>query len=267
MIHLGSPGRMVGLKCPTVQRDSSDEGYRFVTTLEGRRKAQVVPGQRRVWDLSTGSVTTPAQVAVLKEFASGAWGPGPFWFVPEAAAQVNLLAPDDVARPIPTGNSEPGGPMRLTDGSWAAQSRASIRGGTIFWRNQGIPSDPPVIPGVPVTASAYVEGTGAYVMLQWFDDNANYVGELASSSVTSAVGVRLSVTATPPPGATYVRLSARNALRAARPAVTWTDRVMEWGEGQGCPKAVISQTSNNLVRAIPGMPVLSELSFTVTEVG
>lgn len=265
MIYLGSPGRMVGLKCPVSQRDAAEEGYRFVTTLEGRRKAQVVPGQRRVWDLSTGSVTTPTEVATLREFASGAWGPGPFWFVPEAAPQVNLLSPHDVFDAPP---QQAGGPMRLEDGSWAAFSkRATREGAAILWRNLGLESDPPVLPGVPVTVSAYVEGTGASVMLQWFDRSGAYVGERSSGSVTAAVGTRLSVTATPPVEAAYVRVSARNATRAARPAVTWTDRVMPWGEGLGCPKAVVNQTSHELVRAIPGTPVLSDLNFTVTEVG
>lgn len=258
---------MVGLKCPTQQRDSSEDGYSFVTTLEGRRKAQVVPGQRRVWDLSTGSITTPVEVAALQEFVAGAWGPGPFWFVPEAAPEVNLLTPDDVLHPVPTSRSRPGGPMRLDDGSWAATSQEAIDGGAILWRNQGVASDPPVLTGTPVTVSAYVEGTGAHVMLQWFDASASYLGELASSSVTSSVGVRQSITAVPPPGAAYVRLSARNATRATRPSVTWTDRVTEWGEGQGCAKAVISQVSRDLVRAIPGVPVLADVQFTVTEVG
>lgn len=266
-MYLGSPGRMIRLKCPVAQRETAEDGYRFVLTLEGRRKAQVVPGGPRVWDISVGQLTTPEQVGTLMEFASGAWGPGPFWFIPGGAAVVNLLTPDDVLRPAPTGTSEPGGPMRLEDGTWAATSRASINGGGILWRNQGIQSDPPVLPGVPVTVSAYVEGQGAFVLLQWFDDNAAYMGEVSSSSVTSAVGVRQSVTATTPAGAAYVRVSARNALRAARPAVTWTDEMTQWGEGRGCAKAVISQTSRDLVRAIPGMTVFSDLSFTVTEVG
>lgn len=266
MMYLGSPGRMIGLKCPVSQRVAVDEGYRFVTTLEGRRKAQVVPGQRRVWDISTGQITEPQQVAVLQEFASGAWGPGPFWFVPEAAAQVNLMSPHDVMHPVATSSSIPGGPMRLDDG-WAATSRQAVGNSAIVWRNSGVASDPPVLPGVPVTASAYIEGPAAYVMLQFFSASLTQIDSFVSEPVNSAHGVRRSVTANPPSGAVYARVSARSALRAARPAVTWTDHVEEWGEGLGCPKAVVSQSGLDLIRAIPGVPVLSDLSFTVTEVG
>lgn len=263
-MYLGSPGRMVGIKCPVTQRVTADEGYRFVTTLEGKRKAQVVPGHRRVWDISTGQVTEPQQVAALMEFASGAWGPGPFWFVPEAAAQVNLMSPHDVMN----AGDFPGGPMRLDDGSWSALSRADRGDGIIFWRDSGIPSDPPALPGEPVTASAYVEGVGGYVLLQFFDRDLNQISsEQSSSSNVSLTGVRLSATAISPPNAAYARISAREASRAARPAVTWTRGVTEWGEGLGCPKAVVSQSGQDLIRAIPGVPVLSDLSFTVTEVG
>lgn len=264
MMYLGSPGRMIGLKCPVSQRVTADEGYRYVTTLEGKRKAQVVPGQRRVWDVSTGQITEPQQIATLMEFASGSWGPGPFWFVPEAAAQVNLMSPHDVMN----AGDFPGGPMRLDDGSWSALSRADRGDGIIFWRDSGIPSDPPALPGEPVTASAYVEGVGGYVLLQFFDRVLGQVSSVRSgSSSTPTTGERLSVTGTAPSNAAYVRISVRDATRASRPAITWTRGVTEWGEGLGCPKAVISQADRSAVRAIPGVPVLSDLSFTVTEVG
>lgn len=270
MIYLGTPGRMIKLKCPVAQRDSSDAGYRFVTTLEGKRKAQVVPGRRRVWDVSTGRLTTPDQVATLAEFASGAWGPGPFWFVPEAAAQVNLMSPHDISDPIRMSAGIPGGPLPLQDGGVAATSKLKLPGdsGHISWRNDATESDPPVLPGVPVTGSAWVTGHGAYVMLQFTLESGSIISSASSNAIDSAgVGVRVSVTATPPEGAAMVRLTVRNAERAARPAVTWTDGPMEWGEGLGCHKAVVDEVARDLVRAVPGRQMYSDTSFVVTEVG
>lgn len=264
MIYLGTPGRMVGLKCPVSQRDTSEDGYRFVTTLEGRRKAQIVPGQRRVWDISVGKLTTPAQVAALQEFVSGSWGPGPFWFVPEAATLVNVMSPHEVLSP----GVNPGGPMQLDDGVWAATSRTPASNGVIGWYDSGAGSDPPVLPGRPVTASAYVEGVGGYVRVQFFDGEGQSLGQRSSGHSDSILtGTRLSVSTTAPPRAARARITVRNATRATRPAITWTDYVTEWGEGLGCAKAVVSQASRDLVRAIPGVSVLSELSFVVTEVG
>lgn len=252
MMYLGTPGRMVKLKCPVSQRLTADEGYRFVTTLEGRRKAQVVPGQRRVWDVSTGQLTTPGQVATLQEFANGSWGKGPFWFIPADAAQVNLISPQDIADPIRSSQGAPGGPMPLQGGGMAATSKLGGEG-FISWRNHWVESDPPVLPGVPVTGSAWVTGRESYVMLQFAAMDGSLISSVSSPVVSSSsVGVRVSVTAMPPDGAGMVRFSARDADRAARPAVTWTNEVTEWGEGLGCPKAVVDQVSRDVVRAVPG---------------
>lgn len=263
-MYLGSPGRMVGLKCPVAQRDRPEEGYRFVTTLEGKRKAQVAPGLRRVWDVELGNLTTPAQVAALQEFAAGAWGMGPFWFVSADAPLVNLMTPYDSL----ASGAHPGGPMRLDDGGWAAVSTAAPNNEHIFWRTEGLLSDPPVIPGRPVTASAYVEGVGGYGVLQFFSrDNVFLAQQLTDPSDTPLTGTRLSATAIAPEGAVYARFSVRNASRAARPAVTWTDGPVEWGEGLGCAKTVVHSVGRDLVRAVPGQQVYSNTSFVLTEVG
>src|SRR5690625_2549534 len=94
MIYFGAKGRRIGVRCPSVQRVDDGERYQFTTTLEGKRKAQVLPGaDRRIWDLGLGNVTTPEQVGVLRDIASGAWGYGPFVFVPAEGPDTNMLAP------------------------------------------------------------------------------------------------------------------------------------------------------------------------------
>ena len=269
-MYLGSPGRMVGVKCPTRQRVGSSERYSFETTLEGRVKAQVVPLQRRSWDVELGQLTTPSEVATLQEFASGAWGKGPFWFVSADAPVVNVLPPITSV----FGGHVDGGPARLDDGTIAPFSvaRSDSTPGTLQFVGAG--EDPPVIPGKSVTGSAWVTGTGASVLLQWFDGSGSVIGSAQtppSQRVPAGQGaaVRVSVTGVPPAGAVCARLTARNAVSAARPAITWTDQPYEYGDGQGCPKAVVLDVSRDVTKAWddPRTGRWSNLSFTVQEVG
>ena len=157
--------------------------------------------------------------------------------------------------------------MLLEDGSWAGDSTRLVSGGYLDWNRNNPAAEPPVIPGVPVTASAYVEGEGAYIMVQWYDASGGFSGEpLVSQQVEANVGTRVHVTGYPPEGAVQLRLSARNVTRATRPAVTWTSELTEWGYGMGAHKVVLSSFASSLVKAVPET-VYSDTSFTVMEVG
>lgn len=270
MIYLGSPGRMVGIKCPTVQRLGASDRYVFQETLEGKVKAQVVPNQRRVWDVSTGRLTTPAEVGMLMNFASGGWGSGPFWFLPADAPVVNVMPAQELMELRETGTNVEGGPMRLAGGGWAANSLALVGDGSqIRWR-YSTESDPPVIPGVPVTGSVWVLGANADVALQFINDNGEVISTVSSSNVSASVeGVRVSVTAMPPSDAVRVSVIARRAIRAAQPAITFTDQLYPWGDGQGCRQAVIHSVSRDVTKAFadPRTGRWSDVSFVVQEVG
>jgi len=112
-----------------------------------------------------------------------------------------------------------------------------------------------------------VRGTGSRVRIYWYDDT---FGTPISSTTGVNVGgdgwVRLHVTGTPPANAVGCRMIALNSERATRPAVTWTDTLQPWGEGQGCPRAVVHGYSRDLT--LTGLQgTYSGLSYTVTEVG
>lgn len=268
-MFLGSPGRMVELKCPTALRDQVSERYAFQTTLEGKVKAQVVPLQRRTWDVSLGRLASPDEVGTLLEFANGGWGRGPWWFVSTNAAVVNIMPAHELSGLRETSTNIPGGPMRLAGGGWAANSLALVSGSQIRWRHTA-ESDPPVVPGVPVTGSAWLLGNDADVGLQWLDASGGVITTHVSAPVSASLeGVRASVTRMPPEGAVRVRLIARNAVRAARPAITYTNEVFPWGEGQGCQKAVVHAVNRDVTKAWdnPRTGRWSDLSFTVQEVG
>lgn len=272
MIYFGAKGRLIGVRCPAVQRVDDSERYQFTTTLEGKRKAQVLPGEdRRVWDLGLGNVTTPDQAAVLRDLASGAWGYGPFVFVPAEGPNTNMLSPgvascDPVAGLSPV--NEPGGPM-LTDDGWAPRSIARVDPpGYVHFGGDGITGASPVLPKQTVTASAYVEGEGAATQVAWWDAEGRYLSA-DTSSVRAPAGlavVRSWVTATAPAGAVFASVRAFNAVRAARPALSWSDRLLPFVDGRLAQKVVVDQVSSDLVYTLPGR-TYQNLSFTVTEVG
>lgn len=272
MIYLGTPGRMVGIKCPSSQSVEHEDRYTFEPTLEGKRKGQVRKIGRRTWNLGTSEATTPKDTALLSEFAGGAWGAGPFWFVSADAPSTNLLTPDAaMCRDwVPDSvNIQPGGPVDLGADGWAPSSIRSyapteVGGGQEIY----LGSDRlPVLPGVMVTGSAWVKGASGRVRLYWYGpDGGAPIGTTTSELVATTTMTRLHVSARPPVGAVSVRLVAWNVEQAARPAVSWTDTLQPWSDGQGCPKAVVHGVSRSLTLTGP-IGTYSSQSYTVTEVG
>lgn len=272
MIYFGINGRLIGVKCPSEQLVDDGERYQFTMTLEGKRKVQVVPGARhRVWDLRLGDATTPEQVSVLRGIASGAWGDGPFWFIPAEAPDTNVLEPGvascDPAAGLSSVNTS-GGPMRTPDGGWLERSlvRSDAPAGLIhFGGSTGLTPSPE--PGSWVTASAFVEGAGAGAQVVFWDAAGQFFSA-ANAAVTAAYGqaVRSHVTTTVPSGAAWVSVRAVDASRAAGPTLTWSDRLLPFSDGRGASKAVVDQVSSGLVYTQPGR-TYQNMSFTVTEVG
>lgn len=270
MIYLGTPGRMIELKCPASQQLSADGEPSFQTTLGGRRIAQLPTGaRRRAWQCQLSDASTPQEVGAVMGFINGEWGTGPFVFVSADAPVVNLLSPGSAScapgsfAASGVGTAIPGGPLRTPDG-WAGRSVLNS-GSSPSWIEQV-----PVLPGVPVTASVYAHGIGGTLRLAWRDAAGAEVGAAASPALVNGLVARLHVTATPPANAVTCQLSLGAAvLQAARPAATWSDSPLEWGDGQGCPKVIIHGASRDLVMASrdPRGGRYSNLSFTVTEVG
>lgn len=263
MIYLGSLGRMIGIKCPASQRVDAESRYNFKRTIEGKRKAEIVPGGRRTWDVQTSDATSPAESATLQEFANGSWGRGPFWFLSADALTTNILPPITSV----FGSFVDGGPLPLEGGGWAPIGMRLAGGGAGVIQFVASSQDPPVIPGRTVTASAYVLGSAAYVTVQFFTAAGTLLTSLSSAPVSAAsVARRVSVSAEVPFNAATARVTARDATTAARPAVTWTDSVQPYGDGQGCPKAVVHAVTRDVRLTVPGATYLN-LGFTVTEVG
>lgn len=271
-IYLGNLGRLVELKGPSSQSVAADDGYTFKTTLEGRVKARARSARPRQWSVDIGAAT-PADIANLLAFAGGEWGNGPFVWVSVDAPVTNLLTPE-VARCGPqavfSSSVSRSGPMALGDGQWSGASlTTSDPGGTLWVGASKAPV--PVIPGQPVTASAYVIGAGAKVRLHWVaaDGSAMSGTVVSSPSGTAGAPKRLHATGVPPAGAVSCTLSTTGAPQITRPAITWTSTLFDWHPGEGCQKAVIHGLSRNVILALrePAYGRYSNASFTITEVG
>ena len=124
---------------------------------------------------------------------------------------------------------------------------------------------PPVIPGLPVTGSAWVSGAGAFLLLQFFDSAGALLSGHSSQPARGDELERVSVSAVAPPLATTARISARQVSLFARPAITWTSEATPWGVGRGCPKAVIEADSHDLIRT--GELTYETTTYTIREVG
>lgn len=264
MIYLGTPGRMIGIKCPASQQVQAAERHGFVTTMEGRVKSMIRPLGRRVWNLSTSDATTPAEASALHQFASGAWGAGPFIFVSADAPNTNLLSPDAANSMVKaTSGVSSGGPVQAADGTWSAQSLLANGAGTMYFDSIRYP----VSPDKKISFSADVVGAGAKVLVVFYDAAGGFLSSATSSSAgASGVMSRLTITATPPVGAATVQVGMTSGVQATRPTLTWLGGASEWAAGEGCPKAVVHGMSRDLKMAVPGS-TYSSISFTVTEVG
>lgn len=269
MIYLGSLGRMIGIKCPASQNVQAEERYTPSVTLEGRRKAQVRPVGRRMWSLQTSDATTPTEHSLLSQFASGAWGNGPFVFLPADAPVSNVLTPAaSLSAPgefvLASGVTvTEGAPLRTPDG-WAARSFIKSTNNVLFLGADLVP----LPPSGKVTIAAYVRGSGGAAGVAFYDSAGGSLGTSYSSVTAGASNVvRSWLTVTPPVGAVSCRVMVNSATQqAAWPSVTWTDSLQPFGEGQGCLKAVVSSMSRDQVLAVPGS-TYSNVSFTVMEVG
>lgn len=265
MEYLGSLGRLVGFRCASTERVGSEPRYSVRSTVEGRRRAQIVPASPRTWDVTWGARTNP-DIAALSAFVSGAWGAGPWHWVPVQAQRGNLLTPREallMERANVTGVAD-GPPMLDADGAWFPRSLNIALPGTAatFVR------DLPVIPGGPVTFTADVERrTGAPGLSIGFYNEAGAAAGVLLEYGEARSGVqRVSVSGVVPGSAASMAVGVHtNTGRLTRPQVTWTDGPVPYSAGHGCRAAIVDGMSEDLIVAHRS-GTYSSVGFTVMEV-
>lgn len=265
--YLGPVGNLIGFKCPSDEEITLAENSSLSWTLGGKQKAQYNLSAPRAWQVSIGTAT-PQEVAGLAALMRGLYGPPPWVYVGPWAQVTNLLPPSASVLAVGswTGSGVPGGQVTLDDGTRPVLSALSDTGAQL-----DLPAVP-VVPGEPVTGSAWGAGDTEFTAQLIFRNSAGGTVSSASSTVTAPLGSPLrrgGVTAWAPTGAVDVVLRLTGAKRAAQPAVTWTPDMAAWTVGGGAPKVIARGLSQALQLAVRDAAFLrrSSASFVLEEVG
>lgn len=266
MEYLGSLGRLIPLRCASEERVQSTARYRESFTVEGQRRVQAIPAAPRAWDVSW-DLAYPAELAALAGFTSGAWGHGPWVWVPVTAYSANLLTPGEAMLTERAGISaesiQDAGPVRDSDGNWSPRSvTVTIPSG---WG--ALARDVPVIPGKPFTFSCDVQGgfTPGQIHVAFIDGAGNAMSGGPASAPNAGMH-RVSYSAVVPAGAASAHVGVRSStLVATRPQATWTDGPVPFAPGAGCKSAVVEAGSEDVLALWKGVDYRST-GFTVMEV-
>lgn len=264
---IGHPGALLALPgikgelTRTVTRAAS-----FKTSAGGNLRAYLSARRAplRVWKCSIPHLQ-PQEAAVLHDLLMHT--DPPFVWVDPFARVTNVLTPAaaGLAATIPTLPAT--GRQPLEGGLYSPTGAANPSG--VMVRVQPAP----VVPGMPVTCSAYIAAPGNGYLSAVLLDSA---GAVTSSPVTSATVTgtdqlrRVHVTIPAPPvNAAAVELRLHGASVIAWPAVTWTDTLRPYGPGGGAAQVVLEGLDEKIVEAVLASSGKrrSDVSFTVTEVG
>lgn len=245
----------------------ADRPSRSLTTLGGRVKVQRGVRARRVWDAGVEGLT-PAESASLLSLEAG--GEPPWTWVDPYAQVTNVLTPEQslVMPGTWSGTDVVEGGAVTVDGVRSPRSVSHSAGGFVdfTYRSAGEPDQPAVIPGLPVSVSVYVRGSGD-LGISWRD----YTNTPISSnqkSYTHADMARVSmVNLIPPAGAVSAYIWVSGFTQAAMPALTWTKALTAWGPGRGCNRVVVEGLSEAVQQASSTGESYSAVSFTIREVG
>lgn len=264
MEYLGSLGRLAALRCASSERLDSGPRYTEEFTIEGRRRVQVRPASPRSWDVSW-ALGRPGQVALLSAFTSGAWGNGPWHWIPVQAQRGNLLTPREAQlldrAAVSASSVQDAGPVRDATGAWSPRSvTVTLTSGWVALM-RGVP----VVAGLPFTFSCDVEGSSPQVHVAFMDAAGGTVGTQIQAGAGTSMQ-RVSVSSVVPAGAVEAYVGVRSTVtRATRPQATWTAAPVPFSAGHGCRSAVVDGLSEDLVVA-NSFGTYSSVGFTVMEV-
>ncbi|WP_115790043.1 hypothetical protein [Arthrobacter silvisoli] len=263
--YLGNFGALIAIECETATVEAAT-GYTFETSLEGRRRAQSRRRRPRSWELDMG-LSSSTETANVRALDAGEFGIGPFVWCTEEAQVTNMLTPEQSTcdpSTIFTSGVTGTGPLDLGADGKAGRTFTNPVPATPFYFGS---TKVAVLPGVQVTASAYLVGAGAQIRIGFYDA----AGTLISTTTGTGTGIagvatRVKHSAVPPSNAASALVLAVNATIGARPALTWTTAIAAWAPGGGCPKAVVSKLENS-ARLLGNTQSYGQVKFTVTEVG
>lgn len=262
--YIGSLGRLIPVPSTASESVSAEERYVVEATIEGRRRAQVRPAAPRTWSVDIPFALGP-RLAALEAFAYGAWGNGPWQWIPVQAQTGNLLTPRESVlldrASVSESNVQDAGPMRDANGAWSPRSVTVTLDSGWVALVRGVP----VVPGLPFTFSCDVDGVGPQVQIAFHDGAGGQISTHSAAGTGSGVQ-RVSLTALAPAGAVEAYVGVRSTVtRATRPQATWTPGPVAWASGHGCAEAIVTGLSSALT-VVRTSGNLGTASFTVMEV-
>lgn len=258
--YLGPLGGLVPIPCMSELRVERDSRYRVSLSVEGVARAQMLPQPLpRVWALSA-ELEAPGALDVVEAFALGLYGSGPFTFVPDDAAALSVLTPAQSALSNLGPEYSAAGPV-VVDGTYLPASAAFSLASS--WRGL---VDVPVVPGVPVTASVWVQSsTGAPIISTGWVVGGSIPGTESVTGSSGGMWQRLSWTGVPPAGASQLRLGVRSSVTAvAGPQVTYTSKPVPYAMGRAAQSVIVESAQSTSIY-LPGP--YSNGEWVVREVG
>lgn len=255
--YIGQLGRMVKLLWPTPVKVTNPTRY-AVQSAPARRWAFVTSpasARRREWSLEVTG--TNAETAELAQLVAGAFGDGPWVFVPDEATVTNVLTP---AESMLSGVANSG----AVDGVGGAGARSHTGGGLIT-----IAEACPCIPGEPVTVTVDMAGTSGVLAVQPVNSAGQPVGAAVTARPAGELMERVSVVIPALPlGACAVKIQTRDSTAVTRPQVTWTDGPVPWDMGAGAASVIIEEAQTTYTSYEFHMREMwRTLSLTIREVG
>lgn len=236
--HLGTLARMVPVVPTAAQREVTPDRY-LVQDARARRwafdTARPDGTMLRTWDIDLG-LLDQREAGLLREVLHGAWGPGPWRWVPCSAHDTNVLTPQ---QSLLSGVSVSGG----TEGvdAWMPRARTGPSAVTLA---AGVP----VIPGDPVTVAVEASGA-ATVTVTWRNAAGASLGTVTASG-TGTLMQRITKTVIAPVEARSLDLAVSGHVYAGRPQVTWTNHVVPWTVGGGAEQVLVQTGSVDLVALV-----------------
>ena len=259
---LGHPGALLPIPDRAVSLSRSTERVNtFATSASGRRRAyQTARVGLREWKVSVSRLR-PTESAVLHELLNDT--DPPYVWVDPWSQVTNLMSPASALMQDCIPELAYLGRQPLADGGFATTARANPEGDPVTL------APAPVETGLPVTASAYLSaGTVTVVFL---DQAGATVSETQSEpviGVEALIRAHVSVLQVPA-AAAAVALRIAGASVIARPAVTWTTELVDYGAGGGAAQVVLGAIEEAPVWAMTKATGQrwADTQFTVTEVG
>ena len=264
--YIGQLGGLVPVRASSSLTVARESRYQEFLTVEGvRRVFMASRPQPRSWDVDFPYLDFAA-ADTMEAFALGLFGTGPFVWVPSDAQIGSVLTPAQSALRSLGAEFAQAGPVTVDGVSLPVSASVSIPSG---WRGL---VDVPVVPGMPVTASVWVQSaTGAPIITTGWVVGG---GIPETQSVTGSSGgmwQRLSWTGVAPAGASQLRLGVRSSVTAvAGPQVTWTRNAMPYAAGRSSTSVVVESvgiTPSLISRTAHGRELLADVKMRVLEVG